>query len=462
MDAAPALQHSQPTSVLNPLTQRLLEASIVPLILRLAWPNMLIMLVQAATALIDTWWLAKLGGDALGGMALVFPFVMLVGTISGGSIGAGISAAVARALGARRPSDASAVLLHGVVINVVFGLVLTAVMLFFGRAIFVATGGQGTALEAALTYARIVFFGNTMLWLMNGFASVIRGTGNMLVPAAITCGGVLIMIPLSPCLIFGWGPFPELGIAGSAVSLVTYYVVGALILCWYIASGRCIVKFSWSRLHWRFFASILSVGALGAVISLQINLTAAVSNALVARVAGASAVAGFGTAARLEFLMIPIGFGLGGPLVALVGTSIGAGNHGRALRIVLVGSAIAFAVTESIGLAAAIFPEAWLNLFTHEPTAVEVGSAYLRRVGPTFGFFGLGVGMYFALLGAGKLRWPVVAGFTRTIVAIAGGASAVWLLGSLNGMLNVLAIGLVLFGTIPLLAVRKGWNTTRT
>jgi len=126
---------------------------------------------------------------------------------------------------------------------------------------------------------------------------------------------------------------------------------------------------------------------------------------------------------------------------------------------VLVGSAIAFGVTESIGIAAAIFPEGWLKLFTQEPNAVAVGSAYLRRVGPTFGFFGLGVSSYFALLGAGKLLWPVVGGFTRTIVAIAGGAFAVWWFNSLDEMLMVLAIGLILFGTIPLLGARRSsWD----
>src|SRR5437868_614332 len=95
---------------INPLTLRLLQQPIVPLIFKLAWPNMMIMLVQAGAALIDTWWLAKLGNDALAGMVLVFPFVMLVGTVSGGSIGAGISAAVARALGARQQAQAEAAL----------------------------------------------------------------------------------------------------------------------------------------------------------------------------------------------------------------------------------------------------------------------------------------------------------------------------------------------------------------
>src|SRR5262249_13534465 len=158
-----------------------------------------------------------------------------------------------------------------------------------------------------------------------------------------------------------------------------------------------------------------------------------VNNAFVAAAAGADAVAGFGTAARLEFLMVPIGFGLGGPLVALVGTSMGAGDKPRALRFVLIGGAIAFAITETVGLCAAFFPEAWLNLFTHEPNAVAVGAGYLRVVGPTFGFYGLGVATYFALLGARKLFWPVAAGFARTIIAIGGGAITVLLFGSLNG-----------------------------
>ena len=243
MDArSPVTPAAEPPAI-NPLTLRLLQAPIVPLILKLAWPNMMIMLAQAGAALIDTWWLAKLGNDALAGMVLVFPFILLVGTVSGGSIGAGISAAVARALGARQQAEADAVLMHGLIVNVVIGGAYAAVMLVFGRSIYQATGGRGGELEAALVYSNVVFAGNTLFWIMNALMSVIRGTGNMLVPALVSCGGVLIMVPLSPCLIFGLGPFPELGIAGSALSLLAYYVAGTIILAWYILAGRCVVKF---------------------------------------------------------------------------------------------------------------------------------------------------------------------------------------------------------------------------
>lgn len=455
MDAlSPKPPVAEPAAI-NPLTLRLLQAPIIPLILRLSWPNMMIMLAQAGAALIDTWWLAKLGNDALAGMVLVFPFVLLVGTVSGGSIGAGISAAVARALGARQQEQADAVLMHGLIINGVIGAALAAVMLIFGRSIFQLTGGRGGELEAALVYSNVIFAGNTLFWIMNALMSVIRGTGNMFVPALVSCGGVLLMVPLSPCLIFGIGPFPELGIAGSAISLLTYYVAGSLILAWYIRAGRCVVKFRRTTLRLKTFVAILSIGAAGTMVSLLINLTASVNNSLVSMLGGAGAVAGYGTAARLEFLMIPLAFGLGGPLVAMVGTSIGADNRERARRIVLIGGAVAFGVTETIGLCAALFPEGWLGLFTSDAVAIAVGSDYLRIVGPAFGFFGLGIGMYFALLGANLLYWPIVGAVLRSAIAIAGGAVAALYAGSLHAMFVVLALALLASGTVPLLSMRK-------
>ena len=172
------------------------------------------------------------------------------------------------------------------------------------------------------------------------------------------------------------------------------------------------------------------------------------------------AVAGYGTAARLEFLMIPIAFGLGGPLVAMVGTNIGAENRERAFRIVLAGGAVAFCVTEAIGLAAALFPEAWLGLFTQDAQAVAVGSDYLRQVGPAFGFFGLGIGMYFALLGANLLFWPITGAVLRSAIAVLGGGAVAHMTGSLHAMFWVLAFALVVSGLIPLLSLRKrAWAT---
>src|SRR6516165_4973198 len=100
-------------------------------------------------------------------------------------------------------------------------------------------------------------------------------------------------------------------------------------------------------------------------------------------------------------------FGLGGPLVAIVGTNIGAGERGRALRTAWIGAAIAAALCEIIGLAAAAFPHAWLSLLDDNAAMLDTGSRYLRTVGPFYGLFGLGMALYFASQGAGRLAWPL-------------------------------------------------------
>jgi Na+-driven multidrug efflux pump len=199
-------------------TRVLLHGPIVPTLLRMAWPNVLIMFAQAATGLIETYWVGKLGTDALAGMALVFPGVMLMQMISAGAMGGGISSAIARALGAGRRDDADALVLHAMVINVALGAVFAVLVLMFGRPLYALLGGQGASLEAALIYSNVVFAGNVLLWVMNGLASVIRGTGNMLFPALVICAGALALVPLSPLLIFGLGPIPALGIAGGGIA----------------------------------------------------------------------------------------------------------------------------------------------------------------------------------------------------------------------------------------------------
>src|SRR5262249_11563716 len=149
--------------VLDPRTKLLLQGPIVATLLRMAWPNVLVMLAQAAVGLIETWFVAKLGTDALAGMALVFPIVMLVQMVSAGAMGGGISSAVARALGSGRREEADALGLHGVVIHVVLGIVCSVVMLGFGAPLYRALGGRGGELAAALVYSNVVFAGNVLL-----------------------------------------------------------------------------------------------------------------------------------------------------------------------------------------------------------------------------------------------------------------------------------------------------------
>src|SRR5689334_16231029 len=149
---------------LDPRTQLLLEAPIASMLLRLAWPNIAVMLIMASTGLIETWWVSRLGLDALAGVALVFPGFMMMQMLSAGAMGGGISSAVARALGGGRRDDADALVLHSIVINLAIGLSCSALVLAGGPALYRALGGDGVLLESALAYSDVVFAGTWLVW----------------------------------------------------------------------------------------------------------------------------------------------------------------------------------------------------------------------------------------------------------------------------------------------------------
>jgi putative MATE family efflux protein len=377
--------------------------------------------------------------------------------MSAGAMGGGVSSAIARALGAGRREDADATILHALVIATGFAAFFTAAVLAFGPALYSALGGRGPSLAAALTYSNIVFAGIVLIWLFNTLANIIRGTGNTLFPAMVTLLGALLLIPLSAALIFGWGGLPAMGVAGGATAILTYYGLGSLAFVYFLWSGRAVVtpKLIETRLRWPLFRDILRIGLLASLTSIMTNVTIGLTTGVVGAF-GPAAIAGYGVGTRLEYLLIPLAFGFGGPLVALVGTNMGAGNRERAVRAAWIGGWLCFALTESIGVAAALFPEIWLGLFDRDPAMIEAGSAYLRIVGPFYGFFGLGMALYFASQGAGKLAWPLLAGLSRMVIAVGGGYVLLRWTGNLMFAYVALAAGLEVFGILIALAVKGG------
>lgn len=437
------------SAALDPRTRRLLEAPIVPTLLRLGAPNVLVMLSQAGVGLIETWFVGRLGTSALAGMSLVFPVVMLMQMTSAGAMGGGIASAIARALGARRKEDADALVAHALWISVLFGLLFMIAVLTGGHWLYASMGGTGAALEAALTYSNWVFAGAILVWIFNSLSAVLRGTGNMAVPAFVTVGGMLVLVPLSPLLIFGWGPVPGMGIAGGAIALLVYYLIGSVILAAYLWKGKSVLRptIRFSALRRPLFADILRVGLAGAVSTVATNLAIGITTGLVGSF-GTAAIAGYGTGARLEYLLVPLVFGFGAPLVAMVGTCIGAGQRERALRATWAGAALSFVMAETIGLLAAAFPHAWLSLFDTDPAMFAAGAQYLRTVGPAYGFFGVGLVLYFASQGAGRLFWPVAGNVLRLIVAAGGGWLALRMGASLQVVFLAQALALLVYGTV--------------
>ena len=205
-------------------------------------------------------------------------------------------------------------------------------------------------------------------------------------------------------------------------------MIGSSIFATYIWLGRGVLKPSLRppRLTWAPMRDILRVGTASSIVSISTNLSIAAATGL-AGLIGPAAVAGYGTGARLEYLLVPMVFGMGAPLAAMVGTSIGAGTPARAYGCLdRRGNCRRF--YRMIGIAAALMPHAWLTLFGSNAQMVAVGAHYLRS-SDLYGFFGGGLALYFASQGAGRLGWPMVAAVVRVAIAAGGGWLAVKFLG---------------------------------
>ena len=212
-------------------------------------------------------------------------------------------------------------------------------------------------------------------------------------------------LALAPALVMGWGPFPRLGVAGTATANLGAFGLATLVLAVYLCSPRSPIRLSLRGLRFRraLFWEILRVGAPGSLNTILTNLTVVLMTGLVGPF-GTAALAGYGMGARLEYIQIPLVFGMGSALVAMVGTNVGAGQIARAERIAWTGAGLAAGVT-AVDRCSSPPPSRGPGWGSSRPTprSHAAGATYLLIVGPTYGFFGLGLALYFASQGAGRL-----------------------------------------------------------
>lgn len=403
-------------------TRQMLQGPLLATLFRLATPNVIGLFAMTLVIGYDGFILGRLGPDALAGVALVFPLSMLMLQMSAGGIGGATTAAVARALGAGRIEDASRLAQHALLIALALAALFTVVLLVLGRTVYGAMGGRGAALADALAYSNLLFGGAVVIWATNVLAAIVRGAGNMLLPALMLLAIAFVHVLLCPLLVFGWGPIRGLGVAGAAISTLTANALAAAIMAAYLLRRDGAVHLA--RTPWRprpdLLRDILRVGLPASLSPVLSNASIAVATAFVGSY-GVAALAGYGVAARLEYILVPIAFGFGTALTALVATNMGAGQHERALRANWLGGGVVAAITSAIGITAAVAPALWMEFFTSDPLVRGFGASYLNVVGGFYGFFGLGLALFFASQGAGRMVWPLVGSVARLVVVAVGG-----------------------------------------
>jgi putative MATE family efflux protein len=443
------------------LSHPLLTAPIGRSLLKLAGPTTAVMVAQTFVAIAETFIFGRLGTPALAGFALVSPFMMPMTMMAAGGMGGGVAAAMARAMGGGRVADGRALVLHALVLGAALALLFTLLAWTAAPALYRLLGGEGQSLDNALTYSHVLFTGSLVIWANFFLSALLRGGGDAATPGRYMLLGSIAQVPLSYVLALGIGDWPGLGMAGPALSSLATSAISALLQARALWKGKLgfVPALLGIRLQGRLFWDILRVGLIASFSAFTANLTAMLVTGLVGRF-GIAALAGYGIGVRLEFMLVPLAFGIGSGLTTLVGVAAGAHDWKRAVRVAWIGGLIAGGSIGAFGWIVALVPEGWARLFTSDPQVVAATVGYITHVAPFYCLFGLGMTLSFASQGAGRMKAPFFAGLARMAVATAGGWFAVERLGlGLDGVFAAIAVGMIVFGILiagPLLVMPWG------
>lgn len=430
---------------------RILRGPIGPTLVRLSVPTIIGALIQVTISVVEGVVIGGLGTEALAGAALIFPVFMLTTMLSAGAIGGAVSGAMARAVGAGDADQVARVVRAALVIAVGGAAIMGGGLMLIDAGLFRLLGGTGPALDAALSYGAVFFPGMLAIWMFNMMAGLMRGTGDMTRPMVAI--GVVTALHAAIC----WPLVDALGMSGAALALISAYGVGALGLLAIVLSGRAGFELTGGGgMPWGVIRRCLSAGLLAGTQSVLTVATSLLVAGLIGRL-GTAALAGYGVAARLELLMVPLIFGVGAALIALVGGNAGAGQRARAIRIGWIGALAAGGLVGAIGLLVAALPMLWIPLFTAEPTVADVAQVALAIIGPCYAFFGLGLALYFASQGLATLFWPVFGAVVRLAVIGGGAVILFWIeAATLQALVIVVAGGMISYGVFNAMALRLG------
>ena len=439
-------------------TQEFLTQPVMPLLIRMSAPNTVAFFIQSIVVLTEVWFISKLGTNSLAAVALAFPLLMITQTMSGGALGGAITSSIARSMGANDIDKAERLIWHSVVISLGGAFTFLLFFLLFGEQLLFLLGGRGDILKESYTYCSYLFLGGLILWLSGSMSAVLRGMGNMRFPATLMICTSFLQVFLSGGFILGWYGFPQIGVPGAAIATLISASVMVVIIFLKLLSKSIPVKLRMKQLMLSrdLFNNIFEVAIPASVSPLLTVGTILVLTGLVGTF-GTEALAGYGIGSRVEFLMIPLIFGIGTAMTSIVGANIGAKNIIRAETVGIYGGTSAGVVSIFIGLTLALFPDAWIQFFTDDMKAFEVTKLYIQIVGPFYIFQGIGLSLYFASQGANAMKWPTIATIARFLIAsIGGGISVHWLGFGIGSIFISSAIAMMIFGTMIFVSIKKG------
>ncbi|MDP4008192.1 MAG: MATE family efflux transporter [Candidatus Peregrinibacteria bacterium] len=393
-------------------TNKLTEGPILTSLLSLSIPIVVANILQTMYQLVDTFWVGRLGADAIAAVSITFPIIFLLIALGGGLTIAG-SVLVAQYKGAKNYAKVDHISAQTLLIMILISFVLT-IFGYFSSSFLVSLMGAETSVAAdASAYLQISFLGMIFLFGYFVFQSLMRGVGDVKTPMIIVLGTVLLNLILDPIFIMGYGPIPGFGVAGAAIVTVLTQGLAAIIGLTMLFSGKYDV-----RLHLKDFKpdfvqikKIFAIGVPASAEQTTVALGLAVMIILVSSF-GTDAVAAYGIGTRiLSFIIIPA-VGLSIATSTLVGQNIGAKKIERAERLSHVSAGVSLVVLTILGIILYFLAEPISAFFVPgETKVIQTSAHFIRIMAMTFGFFGVQQTYAGSFRGAGNTLAAMVIAF---------------------------------------------------
>jgi putative MATE family efflux protein len=387
------------------------SGSINRAIFLLAVPMILEMVMEALFAVVDVFFVSKIGVNAVATVGLTESVITVVYSIAIG-LSMATTAMVARRVGEGKREKAAEAAVQAIIIAVSFSLIISIGGFFFAGDILRLMGGSEELIKEGVSYTRILFAGNFVIMLLFLLNAIFRGAGDASIAMRSLWLANALNIVLDPCLIFGWGPFPELGITGAAVATNIGRGIGVIFQLWVLFRGKVIIKIARKHFHlvWPIIVRLLrvSLGGMGQYIiasSSWIFLMRIMSEF------GEQAIAGYTISIRVVIFTILPAWGMANAAATLVGQNLGAQKPLRAEKSVWRSAFLTMLFLLSVSIIYFSFAENIVGFFHPDPMVIKYGVASLRIICLGYIFFAYGMVISQAFNGAGDTRTPTLINF---------------------------------------------------
>jgi len=375
-------------------------------ILLLAVPMVLEMVLESLFAVVDVFWVAHLGANAVATVGLTESLLSLVFAVGLG-LSLSTTAMVARRIGEKDPAGAAVAGVQAIALGLAVSLAIGAPCLLFAPHLLRLMGASPEIVAVGSGYARIALGGSGVLLLLFLNNAIFRGTGDAAIAMRILWVSNIINLVLDPCFIFGLGPFPRLGVTGAAVATITGRSIGVVYQFYRLLHGteRIRILRRQIRINLHVLLRLARVSLTG-ILQFAIAHTSWIGLVRIVSMFGAAALAGYTIAIRIVIFAILPAWGLSNAAATLVGQNLGAKQPERAEQSVWRTGIYNMLFLGSVGVLFIFFAEPLIRLFSQDPAVVPLGAACLRIV--SYGNIGYAYGMVMlqAFNGAGDTVTP--------------------------------------------------------